>query len=161
MKLYERQKGRPSSGSLMPSSHQNSNAGGSCSELSISSSMAVLAAGMLGLPLEIMQVASPCGAHPHHSGRRQGNMSARQSRYFRSPKTTNEKRQSGGFSKKDAETGLIVKGRVRTGKTHSRLADHRDDVESASTFHRSHGKPTHSRARKAKERDRQCVYGAL
>ncbi len=74
-------------------------------------------------------------------------MSARQSGWFRRPKTTNEKRQNADVAGDNGGASAAVKGRVRGGKGKARLADHRDDEVPASKRDRSRGKRTQSNVR--------------
>ena len=79
-------------------------------------------------------------------------MSAGKSGYFRHPKTTNEKRRNASFVRDEDAAG--AKGRVRTHTTRSALVDAWDDLQPAARSDRSRGKPSHSPARKARERAR-------
>jgi len=81
-------------------------------------------------------------------------MAARNHRFFRSPRTTNEKRRNAAFAAERFAAGVSVRGRIRSEKTSSRLVDIRDDRVPVAGLDRARGKASHSLARKAAERAR-------
>lgn len=76
--------------------------------------------------------------------------------YHRSPKTTNEKRGNAAYRSMARETGLKIKGRLRTKGTSSRLACLLDDIEKGV----KRPKKSYSAARKAKEREKGRLLAA-
>ncbi|MEW5704397.1 MAG: hypothetical protein AB1781_07430 [Pseudomonadota bacterium] len=80
--------------------------------------------------------------------------------HFRHPKTTNEKRANAAFKVDKELYDFRVKTRLRNRNTRSRLADLYDDMVPAARYDRSRGKPTHSLARKAKQREEGRLWAA-
>ena len=75
--------------------------------------------------------------------------------YFRRPKTQNERKQDQAVLHDEDAADLPVRGRVRSaGKEEAPLPSDRSDIVPASRKDRSRGKPSRSKARKAKEKAR-------
>jgi len=78
-------------------------------------------------------------------------------KFFRRPKTQNERKSDAAASSDAVESPLAIKAR-RRGTKKVGLPTERDDLKPAASSDRARGKATHSEARRAKAKEKSLRF---